>query len=109
MTWLVVACSGPGAMRAIERNESFAWIMLGVAAGIAVLALFIASMRKRINRWQWIGLGFAAVHPAIWMGARSGDCGRMLYTASIVWTVLVAVFAVFAIATALRGSRAPAE
>jgi hypothetical protein len=106
MSWLVIACSGPGAMDAIERNEAWGWKML-VIAGIAALAVAsFAIVKKRASIWVWLTIAFTVLHPAVWMGARSGDCGTMLYFASIGATGLVALLGTVAL-LGVRHGRAP--
>ena len=105
MTW-IIACSGPGAMAVIERNEAFGWRMFTIAALVAFAAAITAILRRRHTAYLWLAIGFTVIHPAVWMGARRGDCGNMLYLASIVATVLVGGFGVTA---ALITARSPRE
>jgi hypothetical protein len=97
MTWMVIACSGPGAMGAIERNEAWGWKMLVIAAIVTLAVASFAIVKKRASIWLWLTIAFTVLHPAVWMGARSGDCGHMLYFAAIGATVLVALFGTLAL------------
>jgi hypothetical protein len=92
----MIWCSGPGAMAVIERNEAFGWKMLAIAGLLAVAVVAVSIAKKRASRWLWPTVIFTIIHPAVWMGARRGDCGHMLYFASIGATVLVGLFAVTA-------------
>ena len=107
MTWLVIACSGPGAMEVIERNEAWGWKWLVVAALVATFAVVYSIVKKRASRWLWVTLVFVVLHPAVWMGARHGDCGGMLYLASIPATGLVAIFALLAARGASKKAASP--
>src|ERR1051325_2359038 len=93
MTWLVFACSGPGAMAVIESNERWGWRWFYIAAAVAALAIGFALVKKRASKWIVVTLVALAVHPSVWMGARGGDCGSMLYFAWVAGSVLVVVFA----------------
>ncbi|MDQ3339465.1 MAG: hypothetical protein M4D80_30230 [Myxococcota bacterium] len=97
MMWMVIACSGPGAMAAIERNEAWGWKMFAIAGLVAIAVVSFAIVKKRASIWLWLTIGTTVVHPAVWMGARSGDCGHMLYFASIFATVQAALFGVIAV------------
>ena len=104
MTWLAIACSGPGAMAVIERNEAWGWKWFIVAALAALGAVVFAIVKRRASRWLWVTLVFVVLHPAVWMGARHGDCGHMLFFMAIPATILVACFALIAV---LRIKREP--
>jgi hypothetical protein len=79
-----IACSGPGAMEAIEAAEHRGWVMLAITAGIVGLAAGFAISRKRIGTAISM-LPILALHPAIWFGARHGDCGHLLTAGSNVY------------------------
>jgi hypothetical protein len=112
MTWLAIACSGPGAMAVIERNEAWGWKWFIGAALAALFAVVFAIVKRRASKWLWVTLVFCVLHPAVWMGARSGDCGHMLRFMAIPATVLVACFALISIlrirAAATPGTPEPA-
>lgn len=44
----------------------------------------------------------ALLNPGLWMSARAGDCGHMLYAGAIVGLSLTALLAVFALIRAHR-------
>lgn len=86
--FLVLACSGPGAAAAIFQAEL-------TALGGLVLALALWSAgglrRRRAGRaWGAVARGVlpVALHPMIWLSARSGDCGRTLTAASVAMAVI---------------------
>lgn len=105
MTWMVIACSGPGAMAAIERNEAFAWKMLVIAGLVAVAVVSLAIANKRASSWLWVTVVLTVIHPGVWMGARAGDCGATLYFTSIGATVLVALSGTIALRSLWRTIR----
>jgi hypothetical protein len=106
MTWLAMACSGPGAMAAITQNESWAWTFFGVSAVVAAALAIYSLVRKRFPRWLWVTIALVPAHPAVWMNAYGGDCGHMMYFSSIVATVLSLVVATLAVIR--PGTRVPA-
>lgn len=82
-----LACSGEGAVAAIEEAEHRGWVMFAITVGIVAAAATFAIVRKRI------GAAIAMVpvlvlHPAIWFGARHGDCGHLLRQASTLYLVI---------------------
>ena len=107
----VIACSGPGAMAAIESNERWGWKFFIGAAVVAVLALVFAIIKRRTTRWLWATIIATGLHPAVWMGARGGDCGHMLYFAAVAGSIIVIVFALLAfrglLATGTPSSSSP--
>ncbi|MBL0216936.1 MAG: hypothetical protein IPQ07_24035 [Myxococcales bacterium] len=85
-----LACSGPGAMEAIEAAERRGWIMFAITAGIVGLAAGLALRRRRIGTAISM-LPVLLIHPAMWFGARHGDCGHLLRDASSLYLVIAPV------------------
>jgi hypothetical protein len=71
-------------MEAIEAAEHRGWVMFAITAAIVGLAAGFAIARKRIGTGISM-LPLLALHPAIWFGARHGDCGHLLTSASNVY------------------------
>jgi hypothetical protein len=86
LTLSFVACSGPGAARAIARAEVLGWVLAGASLAIVLPAVV---GREALRRHWWLLIPVAG-HPGWWMSARSGDCGHMLSTGAITATVLTA-------------------
>lgn len=82
-----LACSGPGAMAAIEAAERRGWMLFAITAAIVGLAAGFAISRKRKGTAISM-LPLLLLHPAIWFGARHGDCGHLLTLASYVFLVV---------------------
>lgn len=87
-TFLVLACSGPGAADAIFQAE-----LTALAGLVLALALWMTGgvRRRRAGRaWGAVALGVlpVALHPMIWLSARSGDCGRTLTAACVAMAVI---------------------
>lgn len=86
----VLACSGPGAARAMGESELIGWSFAGVA--IAVVAAGCKLLRRRVPgyRIRWI-VAPLALHPRWWMSSVHGDCGYGLRWWSLVGTVWIAL------------------
>jgi hypothetical protein len=88
-SFLVLACSGPGAAEAIATSSL---IGLGCAAGsIAATVAFLLRSRKMtpsglLNAGRIVAVVFAALHPVWTFGTVSGDCG---YTVRVVAPVVL--------------------
>ena len=100
------ACSGPGAMAAIERAERLGWQLFALLLGVSVIATVL------LRRWQvgWRRLAAIAllvvVHPGWWLTARGGDCGSMRLMGSIgVTAVGAAALLVALVVTGVRRQR----
>ena len=105
MMWLI-ACSGPGAMKVIEKNERFGWILFLIAVGIAVATLAILLIKRKRSKLMYVMMVFTLLHPGLVWGARKGDCGHLLDVAAPVGTALVGLFALVAL---FRGFRRKPE
>lgn len=71
------ACSGPGAMEAIEAAEKLGWLLFGISAVVGLAGLGLMWKLGR-GRWQICAcLIPVVIHPGWWLGARGGDCGAM--------------------------------
>jgi hypothetical protein len=100
------ACSGPGAMAVILRNERLGWLLFGVTA--AVLGVGAVLLRRLGASPRRVGLLAVPllVHPGWWMSARGGDCGFMLALGARAMTAVAAlVVAVALVAAAVRRRR----
>lgn len=88
---LAFACSGHGAAELIRRNELVGWLLFG--ATIVVATAFGLAPRVRARGWRGMGplVALILVHPAYWMSARHGDCGRMLLASAIIVTALAPI------------------
>ncbi len=84
-----LACSGPGAARAMTNNMLAGWVLLAVAAGVAATVLVLTRSPKPPWSARWLPAVLAAIHPGWWMSVRSGDCGFMLRNTSIAMTAIV--------------------
>jgi ABC-type spermidine/putrescine transport system permease subunit II len=72
-----LACSGEGAAEAIATSSLIA---LGAVIGSLVCAVVLVTLARRRGgkrRYQFFAVGLLAllIHPGIWMGVMSGDCG----------------------------------
>jgi hypothetical protein len=85
------ACSGPGAMAAIQGNERLGWILWGTTLLAAAAFASHRVMRARGWRRQWPLALFVMLHPGWWMSARHGDCGYTLRDGSILFLGLTLV------------------
>lgn len=77
------ACSGPGAARSIAHNQmiGMASFLIGVVTIMPALGYYFAfPFSKAAPVMYALFLGF---HPAIWISARLGDCGRTLRYTSL--------------------------
>lgn len=91
MTPLILACSGPGAMRLIQDNILYAQQHALVVGAIAILSIMLWLVIRR-----WIVLPFCVallliLHPAWTVSAISGDCGFFKAGAAMFVTVLAGV------------------
>lgn len=99
-----LACSGPGAIETITRNERLGWALW--AATLLAAAALAASPRLRAGgrRRLWPLLVLLLVHPGWWMSGRGGDCGYTLRDGSIVVTAVTVLVGGIVYWRARRGS-----
>ncbi len=91
---LLLACSGPGAGRAIAWSIAIGFICFVYAAFVEVQLLFLYLCRSG-KRWPvYWGFGLLVLHPAWTVSARHGDCGMMKEIASLVFSIVLTVFLV---------------
>lgn len=95
------ACSGPGAMAAIEQAVLQGWIMWGVAVVLGFLSMALGRWSGLTWGKSWWPMLVAGAHPGWWLTARGGDCGSMLVWGStgmlavmILLTLVIAIMAV---------------
>ena len=82
-----LACSGEGALAVIEEAEHRGWVMFAITVGIVAAGATLAIVRKRIGAAIAM-IPVVFLHPAIWFGARHGDCGALLRQASTLYLVI---------------------
>jgi len=103
----ILACSGPGAGRAIADAMRFGYISAGITFALlgatASLYLFV-----RRNPWAAIlNLSPMVIHPAWTVSAIGGDCGTLKVFASHAWICLAVCMLIISTAiTATRGRAA---
>ncbi len=81
------ACSGPGAEAAVARAEVEGWVALGLAVLLAALTTGIGwsrGLRAHPMAAAWV---LVLAHPALWLDARGGDCGRERVVGSALFTL----------------------
>jgi hypothetical protein len=76
------ACSGPGAIATIRSNERLADLLLLLCLLLLPISLLIWKKTRRHRVWAAAHVLLIVVNPVWWIGALSGDCGRMLAAAA---------------------------
>jgi hypothetical protein len=87
--WVIklVACSGPGAHRAIAEAVAFGyWSALGV--GLLLVPTVARYLLRRQLRAAGVHLSLIALHPAWCVSASRGDCGGLKTQLSVVFLVM---------------------
>jgi hypothetical protein len=92
----LLACSGPGAARAIRDSELIGLSFAGLSVAIVAGACRLIRRRSPGRRIRWI-VALLALHPRLWMDAVHGDCGYGLRWWSLVGTLWIAVAAALAV------------
>lgn len=82
------ACSGPGAAEAIARAEMGGYALAAFTL-LSVLGATLLGRRRGLGRGPvaagWV---LVAVHPGLWLGARSGDCGQTRLEGSVLFACM---------------------
>jgi hypothetical protein len=73
------ACSGPDAEASIRRSEVIGWTGFGLSLALCI-GLGLLVLRRKLRGKQsailaTILLLGSGIHPALWLSARTGDCG----------------------------------
>ena len=84
-----LACSGPGAARAIRTSILIGRLFVGVSAAIVAAGSIYLSRRSHSSPIGWL-LAALALQPGWWMSAAHGDCGYALRFWSFVGTIWIA-------------------
>ena len=88
MTPLILACSGPGAMRLIQDNILYAQQHAMVVGCLAVLSVTLWVFLRRFKALPICVLLLLLVHPAWTISAIRGDCGYFKAGAATLDTVV---------------------
>jgi hypothetical protein len=92
---MMLACSGPGAMGAIQQAITFGYFC-AAAGGVVTLALALDAWRTRRFRFTLVmAMIMMAIHPAWTVSAVRGDCGGMKTEISFVFTTIFIGLLVF--------------
>ncbi len=72
-----LACSGEGARELMFRSTLAGWA--GLALSVAATLVSVRLSRQRSGAWRKaatvLSVGLVLVHPGLWVGVTSGDCG----------------------------------
>lgn len=99
------ACSGPGALEAILRNERLGWMLFAVAAvALGMGAVLLRRLGVPARRYGLLAVPLL-VHPGWWMSARGGDCGTILALGSMAMTAVAGLGVGVAVLVALLRRR----
>lgn len=88
------ACSGEGAGELIHFHSSASTWLFGLSILIVLIIFLLAMKTNRIKKLKihpWLSFILIIFHPRIWLGTMSGDCGRQLFTSSIVATAMILI------------------
>jgi hypothetical protein len=86
--FIMLACSGPGAMAAIQQAITFGYFCAG-AAGVVTLALAFDAVRLRRFRFTLpVAAVMLLIHPAWTISATRGDCGGFKIQTSLFFTAV---------------------
>mgnify|MGYP006915171554 CR=1 FL=1 len=88
----MLACSGPGAAEIIEANAAIGSAFAGANAAMFLVSITVFVVGRRGKVAPCVCGVLLLLHPAWTVGARGGDCGRLLIAISYVFA-LVAAFA----------------
>jgi hypothetical protein len=100
-----VACSGPGAGRTIRTSVLIGATLGGVSLAEVVAGGLLLGRRSQGRRIRWL-VAMMVLHPVVWMGATSGDCGIGLRYWSLVFTLLTSVVVPLVVCWPGRGGSA---
>lgn len=89
MTPLMLACSGPGAMRVIQDNILYAQQQAMVVAAIAAASITLWFFRRRWKALPLLVITLLLIHPAWTISAIKGDCGFLKADATTFVTAAV--------------------
>jgi hypothetical protein len=98
----VLACSGPGAARAMRISEEIGSACAGISAVIVIVGCVLAQRRFVGGRIPWM-IAPMIIHPRWWMDAYHGDCGSALRFWSVVTTLLIAMIIILTLRWPRRG------
>jgi hypothetical protein len=85
-----LACSGPGAAKAIRQSELIGTSSAGLSIAVVAAGCSLLLRRSLGGRLPWIAAPLV-LHPRWWMDAVHGDCGATLCFWSLVATVGIAI------------------
>jgi hypothetical protein len=88
----LLACSGPGAGKAMAEAEAIGYWNWVVSAAIAAAGVGL-QFRDWRRRAIILGVGMV-LHPGWWFSARMGDCGEMLRVAACIGTGAILLLAI---------------
>ena len=108
MTCFILACSGPGALQAIQDNILYAREHSILVGGIAVLSITFWFLTRRWTALPLYILCMLLVHPAWTVSAISGDCG-FFKAAAATFVTLVAGASAGLVLSALARARSSAR
>jgi ABC-type spermidine/putrescine transport system permease subunit II len=85
-----LACSGEGAAEAITASSLIALGAVIASLVCTVVLVTLARRRGGKRRHQVFAVGLLAllIHPGIWMGVMSGDCGSAVRTIAPLYALL---------------------
>jgi len=87
-SFIMLACSGPGAMAAIRQAVIIGYFC-AATGGVITLALAYDSTRRGHSRFTLpIAATMLLIHPAWTVSAVHGDCGSLKIQTSIVFTIV---------------------
>ena len=75
---LVLACSGPGAGDAMAVSGLIGLAALLVSFGATIFSVIRVRKLQVAKAAAVIAVVLLALHPTVWLGVRSGDCGYTL-------------------------------
>lgn len=88
--FLIFACSGPGAADAMARASfvGLACLLISFAATIVAIVRARRVGGRLARGGAVVAVLLLLIHPTVWLGVSSGDCGGGLLVAGPVFVVL---------------------
>ena len=106
---VVWACSGPGAIQAMNRARWAGWglwLLAAILVGVANVRARRRGVPMRAVAAGWI---LVMAHPGLWIPVTAGDCGLQRVQSGLLFTALAAALGIWGIVRAQMIDHADSE